>query len=271
MFTSTSQGDILIDFDNEEVVGIKLSGGMDSAIVFYMVCKHIQENNLQTAILLMTVDKPGHGSSNSDFAKKVLYWMKQNFPTVKILSHQLDKAPDTAEDWATAPNMDWARREPVDEWIYHQEKQIYETHQHTPFNIYFTGITNNPPEESYSQFYNSKEELLEGPDDNRSSSHPITIEHPYFLDTDGYWKLGRTNNPEVKQGEMICINLLAHVDKIAVAELYDKFNLRQRLLPNTRSCENDDPVLTNNFTTHCNTECWWCHERHWGLGNQNKY
>ena len=44
MITSTSQGDILIEFTDEKVVGIKLSGGMDSAIVFYMVCKHIQEN-----------------------------------------------------------------------------------------------------------------------------------------------------------------------------------------------------------------------------------
>lgn len=256
MFTSTSQGDILIEFTDEKVVGIKLSGGMDSAIIFYMVCKHIRENNLQTAILPITLDNP-EKRYNGEFAKRVLYWIKQNFPTIEILPHELREAPGKSEGWVELSN---------DDWIYQQEKLLYEIHQQTPFNIYFTGITKNPPKEVYLQFYNSEKDLMIGPNDDRDSLQPISIEHPYFWNTDGYWQIGRTKDQGVKQGEMVSINLLAQMDKLAVTELYDQFNLRQTLLLSTRSCENYDPVLTNNFTTHCHTECWWCHERHWGLG-----
>ena len=247
MFISTSQSDILIDFTDEKVVGIKLSGGIDSAIVFYMLCKHIQDNNLKTAILPITLNdwaKP----FQEEFSKRVTYWMKSTFPSIEILPNAIKQCPKSHEGY---------ERE--------QDIHLYETHQQTPFNLYFTGINKNPPKEIYSQFYNSKKELREGPEHDRPGTEPISIEHPYFWNRDGYWQLGRTNDHGVKQGEMTSISLLMHLDKKGIAELYDMFDLKESLYTITRSCENYDPVLTNNFTTHCHTECWWCHEKHWGF------
>ena len=251
MFTQTSQGDILIEFTSDEVVGIKLSGGLDSAIVFYMLCKHIAINELKTAILPITLNdfaKPFQG----EFAKRVIYWMRENFSNVKILPQAIKQCPEDG--------------------VYEQEQDIhlYETHQQTPFDIYFTGINKNPPKEVYLQFYNSEKELLEGPEEDRPGTDPISIEHPYFWNlgscsVDGYWQLGKTLDQGVLQGNMTSISPLTNIDKKGVAELYDQFDLRQSLMMVTRSCENFDTILTNNFTTHCHTECWWCHERHWGF------
>jgi hypothetical protein len=246
MFTSTSQGDILIDFTDDKVVGMKLSGGMDSAIVFYMLCKHIKDNNLKTAILPITLNgwhKPYHG----EFSKRIIYYMKSKFPTVEILPHALKDGTEHG-DYSDEQNV-----------------HLYETHQKIPFDIYFTGVTKNPPREIYLQFYNSEKELLEGPTDNRDDNLVQDLEHPYFWHTDGHWQLGKTLDQGVKQGNMTSISLLIDKDKKGVAELYDIFDVRQTLLPETRSCENYDPIVTQNFTIHCHTECWWCHERHWGI------
>ena len=247
MFTSTSQGDILIEFTNDNVVGIKLSGGLDSAIVFYMLCKHITENELKTAILPITLNdwaKPFQG----EFSKRVTYWMKNNFPTVEILPNAIKQCPEDGKAYEKE-----------------QDIHLYETHQQTPFDIYFTGINKNPPKEVYLQFYNSEKELLEGPTDERNIEQPISIEHPYFWNLDGYWQIGKTSDNGVKKGNMTSISLLMNLDKKGIAELYDLFDLRQTLMMVTRSCENFDPIVTNNFTIHCHTECWWCHERHWGF------
>ena len=247
MFASTSQGDILIEFTNDKVVGIKLSGGLDSAIVFYMLCKHITDNELETAILPITLNdfaKPFQG----EFAKRVTYWMKANFPTVEILPNAIKQCPENGEAYEKE-----------------QDIHLYDTHQQTPFDIYFTGINKNPPKEVYLQFYNSEKELLEGPEEDRPGTDPINIEHPYFWNPDGYWQIGKTLDQGVLQGNMTSISLLTNIDKKGVAELYDQFDLRQTLMLITRSCENFDPIVTNNFTIHCHTECWWCHERHWGF------
>jgi hypothetical protein len=247
MFTSTSQDDILINFDDTyNRVGIKLSGGLDSAIVFYMLCKHITTNKLETGILPITLNdwaKPYH----EEFSTRIIFWMSQQFPRVNILPQALKQSPEGGDYSAE------------------QDKHLYETHQRTPFDIYFTGINKNPPRNVYLQFYDSKKELLEGPVDNRDGVRPIEVEHPYYWNTDGYWQVGKTKDNGVKQGHMTSINLLANLDKKGVAELYDIFDLRQTLMLATRSCENFDSLLTNNFTTHCHTECWWCHERHWGF------
>jgi hypothetical protein len=212
-----------------------------------MLCKHITINKLKTAILPITLNdfaKPFQG----EFAERVTYWMKHNFSNVKILPNAIKQSPEGGN------------------YITEQDIHLYETHQQTPFNLYFTGINKNPPKEVYLQFYNSEKELLEGPEDDRESNQPTSIEHPYFWNPDGYWQIGKTNDNGVKKGNMTSISLLIDQDKKGIAELYDLFDVRQTLMMVTRSCENFDPVVTNNFTIHCHTECWWCHERHWGFG-----
>jgi len=53
----------------------------------------------------------------------------------------------------------------------------------------------------------------------------------------------------------------SNVDKKAIAELYEHYNLIDTLFPMTRSCEAE----TNYFSKHCG-KCWWCGEREYGFG-----
>ena len=39
-----------------EYIGMKLSGGADSSILYYALCKHIKDNNLDTKIIVVTLD-----------------------------------------------------------------------------------------------------------------------------------------------------------------------------------------------------------------------
>jgi hypothetical protein len=61
-----------------------------------------------------------------------------------------------------------------------------------------------------------------------------------------------------------------HVDKRSLAELYKKFDLLDRLLPLTRSCE-AELLETEYFTKVCQQArpqaqaCWWCRERAYGF------
>lgn len=49
-------------------------------------------------------------------------------------------------------------------------------------------------------------------------------------------------------------------NKKGIARLYRALNIEDKLLPVTRSCEND-----NHVGSHCGT-CWWCRERRWAFG-----
>ena len=61
-----------------------------------------------------------------------------------------------------------------------------------------------------------------------------------------------------------------HVDKRCLAELYKKYELLDRLLPLTRSCE-AELLETEYFTKVCHEArpkdeaCWWCRERAYGF------
>ncbi len=47
---------------------------------------------------------------------------------------------------------------------------------------------------------------------------------------------------------------------VYIAKLYNFFNVTDKLLPVTRSCENDKHI-----GSRCKN-CWWCYERKWGFG-----
>ena len=66
--------------------------------------------------------------------------------------------------------------------------------------------------------------------------------------------------------EKLLYRPLINLNKQGIAEIYEHYGLMDTLFNVTRSCECADPEKTNNFTTHCQSECWWCAERKWGFG-----
>ena len=60
MIIKNSQQDIIIDESNDvKVIGLKISGGADSAIVGYMLCKYVTEERPDIKILPITTIHTG--------------------------------------------------------------------------------------------------------------------------------------------------------------------------------------------------------------------
>lgn len=213
-----------------KVLAIKVSGGLDSAILLYMTCKFIQENDRDITVNVITTNdwlKP----YQVKFATQVLDWMKNEFPNIKWGQHNTHQL-EHGQDYIKGQTQ-------------HKEKALTQ--------MYLDGLTTDvvlygqnlapPPEVMKTFIALSDNHLLRGPDskDNRN----------IVLDA---WPTQNAYRP------------LVMLDKQGVADLYKHFGLMDTLFNETRSCECSNADLTNNFTTHCETECWWCYERGWGFG-----
>ena len=68
-------------------VGIRISGGLDSAIILYILCIYITETNRDIKILPMTTNdwtKP----YQVKWATRVLNWMQNQFPDITFYEHK---------------------------------------------------------------------------------------------------------------------------------------------------------------------------------------
>jgi 7-cyano-7-deazaguanine synthase in queuosine biosynthesis len=109
-------------------------------------------------------------------------------------------------------------------------------------NIVYTGVTENPPKVVSDKFMHEVTEL----DREADAGIKPTIHHNKFY------------TPWI------------NINKLKIAEMYNKDNLLKELYPYTRSCEYnqhnsffaniEDPGLG-----HCGY-CWWCEERKWAFG-----
>jgi len=220
--------DLDIDPKHTKRLMMKVSGGIDSALVFYMLCKSIEQYPEIEIIPQTTNDwkKP----YQVNFAKKVIEWMKNKFPTVKILDHETIQL-ENGTDYIKGQD---AHRNSIITKYYDNGQSV---------DAIISGVNKKPPKHITDTFFNNDGDLQAGPDDDRST-----------------WKPQR-----IKKTHKEIINPLINIDKKGIAELCEKLDLTDTLFPITRSCENVHASKTNNFTTHCG-ECWWCHERDWGFG-----
>jgi hypothetical protein len=131
-------------------------------------------------------------------------------------------------------------------------------------DIVYLGITSFPPKDVYLQFSSQQPDWH---NDFRSGE----VEHPLFglnVPLDKVEDFGEVCPLTIdgKPTDSLTLDTRAYIplynhNKKDIAKLYNYFDLEQRLLPVTRSCEND-----NHTDGHCGT-CWWCHERVWAFGN----
>lgn len=113
-------------------IGIKVSGGADSAGVSYMIFKTIHEQNLDTEVVIITTDHSDKPYQRI-YSNKIISWLRKEFPSVKVIAHLTN---DTGTlDYSDA-----------------QDVVLNKAYNELQIERHYNGITQNPPREISKQF-----------------------------------------------------------------------------------------------------------------------
>lgn len=140
-----------------KVVGLKISGGADSALVSYLLSKYVTEQRPNIKIQPVTVSHAGK-SYQKEYAESVINFCKKMFGDI-FLPH-IHGWCDTAEDYVKS-----------------QDEIILKLYKDKKIQCHFIGITQNPPSEVMNQIG------WNGPADDRSANvkRPIKNNNAYRL------------------------------------------------------------------------------------------
>lgn len=230
---NTEQKEFVFDFNSTvKDIGIKMSGGTDSSIIAYMLSWYKKKYRPDLNLHVITMDHPLK-AFQVKFAKQVMLWLENEFD-FEFASH--------------TTGVGTANGHYADEQLTLLEKSYREN------NLYchYMGQTTNPID------YQENETLVKTWD-WRSKERDIDM----WGKIDGS-RYVVSEYDEIIKGDITYRGYypLLFVDKKTVAELYNKFNIMDKLFPITRSCEQE----TTDFSEHCG-KCWWCGERQYGFGS----
>lgn len=226
-------------------IGIKVSGGADSAILYYAIAKHYANNNdvKLHAMTMSTSGKPGyiHG------AKRVIARVEEL--TGRAVDHHHTK-------WIDDMNVG-------DDTLYVQGQKdlVLEVHKEVGLDILYQGLTANPKHldmktylYGHAERYGLSTERINHHLDKRDADRDI--DNPYRPnDTLRTTSFGIPQNDPFLDG-----------DKRGVNAAYLEYGVLEQLYPYTFSCEgqelgNDD----YDNMEHC-MDCFFCFERLYGFG-----
>lgn len=231
------------DVKNKKVVvGMKLSGGCDSAIVYYTLCKRYAKNNNVNivALSLDTSRKPFY----SRYAKRVIDIvgkMTGKYPIDHMIKY-IEHWPDGGDSSPYSLGQ---------EELMHNAKNKYNIEES------YSGLTKNPNPDDMINFFKKNYKILGLDIDkillnfNKRDSH---------RDQD----IGGTNRGYRPFGNS---------DKLSVAAAYNYYEslgipLLDELYHNTDSCEELDRNINlkgDEDPVHCG-HCWFCLERWYAFG-----
>ena len=126
------------DLNTVNNIGIKISGGLDSAILSYMLFKTIHEQKLNTNVYIITTDMIGK-AYQIKYATKVWKWCWNKFENVTLKDHITNECNPDKEDYAEV-----------------QQRLIDDLYYDNVIDRHYIGITANPPKEVYDIFDNIK-------------------------------------------------------------------------------------------------------------------
>lgn len=210
----TSQGEVVIEIpEHYSKIGIKISGGADSALLAYILAlyKKYERNVDLIPITAINAIKP----HQHIFAQRVVRFIEDKLE-VKFEPHQIK--PDPIDPI----NADYGEE---------QAKFVNNLRKSGVIQVHFTGINENPNDD---------------------------------VDFDGTYRDHTRDKSLGLKDTMTAASFhpFANINKKAIAELYNSYDLMNTLFPITRSCESVKVKFTE---PHCG-KCWWCHERKWGFG-----
>ena len=190
---------------------ISVSGGADSALLLYFLLKYSKDR-----VHIFTLADGTKNITGAKAAINVVYECAKLTGNYNF-EHHIDYSPDY--------NSDYVERLPFE----YLDKQEY--------NVLYAGITNVPPADERTNFY---ENFFEEQRD------PTVLRDTFRY---GFSYVPWTN-----------------YDKKKIAQIYKEYELIDTLFPVTRSCEWNEYVdCKDPGMEHCGN-CWWCHERQWAFG-----
>jgi 3'-phosphoadenosine 5'-phosphosulfate sulfotransferase (PAPS reductase)/FAD synthetase len=229
-----------------DICPISLSGGADSASLFYLVSKHFPN----VKIIPYTC-KDLNAPKDADAAQNIVKWMQKEFPKNNIPDIEVYEFNDRTEDFVSweecddvikrYPQFVGMRRIQISK-IIQLDRIAQNLMKRFPNGIRLDGMTRNPPSEIMKKldFYDKAER-------RRDKELPPIEEYRFNI-----------NHPPLS-----IYQPYANVDKKFVAGVYIDHNLMDSLFPMTRSCVGR-PKETDNFTKECH-KCFWCHEKKWAF------
>lgn len=245
------------NFD-EPVTGlaVKLSGGADSSIIYYTLCKEMQELGIDVPLYVVTLDVETK-DWYSHYAKKVIDYTEEK-TGIRPKEHLINylSLPWTVPDYEVAQEINLSK--------------LINTKQ---INVYYGGLTQNPARRNMAKAWNNKGMKMESyweaynlckegadPDRNNNSTKQ----------TIGY---GRSLNQNHNEPFLGVLPFVQKDKRDGTAALYKTMGVTNELLPLTYSCEEDrqtqkiklDIVDGYQEYSHCG-KCWFCLERSYAFG-----
>jgi len=226
------------NIDHYKSIYMNVSGGTDSALLFFLIAKYIYDNNLPIKITTATCIEPQpYYVKNDWYVKKIISIVQEMFLTVKI-SKPLIKQLEGYTRIKTQEDRYPKLRKMI--------KWTNENFAKGDYDLFISALSSFPPSEELAK----NKELME------STKH-IGPENRTFTNT-------RNEDIITKLGGIDEWNPFINFTKKDIAILYDHYDLMENLYPYTASCTGT-AENTNNFTTPC-LKCFWCLEKHWAFG-----
>lgn len=234
--------------NKQELIGIRLSGGIDSATLCYIVLKYFPHMKL-LPITLYNVLRPAARQS----VDNVLQFLKSEFPDNKIIGHEIGTFDTTG--YVKSEINDGIKRHPKDVFQRDFIPSLFKKYQ-GKLNFILSGETLNPPiSEQEKLFLGTQNEFLKERNDKKKFLLSI---YGRNLDKFEYSPFRNFNKKEV-------------------AEICQELNLVDKLLPITETCETApshydgyyakkfDITYTQPGVEPCQ-HCWPCMEKYWAYG-----
>lgn len=207
-------------------IAISMSGGLDSSLLTFLLCKEIFDSKKDIEIF------PLHGIDNTrptspENIQNIINFLKDSFPSINI--HNM-KVWDNTKDF-------YIFKDNVAKIIKDTNGISKKCFEHN-INYVYGGRTANPPKnitDDFGGFYQK-----ERTHDNKQPESEWVDEFNAYL-----------------------IRPWVNLDKKYIYEQYKKYNLLDTLEPLTWSCIGF-AKQTNFFTEPCKT-CYWCKEKYWGF------
>ena len=233
-------------------VVVSMSGGCDSASVFFLTAKHFPDIEIYPLTL-----RDQNAPKDADAAIEITNFMKKRFPNSKINDievgsyNDLDpktyaKAEQTIKSKDEYKNLNVVQMSKVNS--IDDQNNAFMKMLDRPLRV--DGMTANPPIDVRMGFA-----------DRMAKHHPTKNFGPFEIGrVQGEIRRDVHNKPELRYN---VYQPFLNVNKRFVAGVFKENNLMDDLYPITRSCVGS-PSQTNNFTKWC-WQCFWCYEKDWAF------
>lgn len=228
---------------NKTKIGIEMSGGINSSLLLYLLCKEFP-NAIIVPIVYSTTAKQNNGIVN--VVKDIILRVKKDFPCANITEPYVKEyefycelvhtyGPDQKNE------IDPFTGAAITNHLYERRKFIESLVDQNIIESFVRGIIANPSKEIMDEL-------------------DIYDQRIAFKDTKS---ISITNYKLASGNEVIQYNPFTSIGKEFIVHLYKEFNLMNTLLPLTKSC------VSVHDDTPCG-KCWWCKIRKYYFGDHDE-